>query len=66
MSQCENCLNDSNDWTFSSRIFVVNTVTSNRHSTTLHYLHTFFLRYRPIEHLQPGSILLEQTYAVDP
>jgi hypothetical protein len=25
-----------------------------------------FLRYRPIEHLQPGSILLEQTYAVDP
>ena len=24
------------------------------------------LRYRPIEHLQPGSILLEQTYAVDP
>ena len=25
-----------------------------------------FLKYRPIEHLQPGSILLEQTYAVDP
>ena len=25
-----------------------------------------FLRYRPLEHLQPGSILLEQTYAVDP
>ena len=25
-----------------------------------------FLRYKPIEHLQPGSILLEQTYAVDP
>ncbi len=25
-----------------------------------------FLRYRPIEHLQEGSILLEQTYAVDP
>jgi len=24
-----------------------------------------FLRYRPIEHLHPGSILLEQTYAVD-
>ena len=24
------------------------------------------LKYRPIEHLQPGSILLEQTYAVDP
>ena len=24
------------------------------------------LRYRPIEHLQPGSLLLEQTYAVDP
>ena len=24
-----------------------------------------FLRYKPIEHLQPGSILLEQTYAVD-
>ena len=24
------------------------------------------LRYRPIEHLQSGSILLEQTYAVDP
>ncbi len=24
------------------------------------------LRYRPIEHLQPGCILLEQTYAVDP
>ena len=25
-----------------------------------------FLKYRPIEHLQQGSILLEQTYAVDP
>ena len=25
-----------------------------------------FLRYKPIEHLRPGSILLEQTYAVDP
>ena len=25
-----------------------------------------FLKYRPLEHLQPGSILLEQTYAVDP
>ena len=25
-----------------------------------------FLRYRPLEHLRPGSILLEQTYAVDP
>lgn len=25
-----------------------------------------FLRYRPIEHFEPGSILLEQTYAVDP
>ena len=25
-----------------------------------------FLRYKPIEHLQRGSILLEQTYAVDP
>tara|TARA_B100001778_G_scaffold126952_1_gene104475 strand:+ start:1093 stop:1686 length:594 start_codon:yes stop_codon:yes gene_type:complete len=25
-----------------------------------------FLRYRPLEHLQPGSILLEQSYAVDP
>lgn len=24
------------------------------------------LRYKPIEHLEPGSILLEQTYAVDP
>ena len=23
-----------------------------------------FLRYRPLEHLQPGSILLEQSYAV--
>ncbi len=29
------------------------------------YAH-IFLRYRPIEHLQPGSILLEQTYALDP
>ena len=25
-----------------------------------------FLRYKPIEHLQPGSILLEQSYAVNP
>ena len=25
-----------------------------------------YLRYRPLEQLQPGSILLEQTYAVDP
>ncbi len=25
-----------------------------------------FLRYTPIEHLLPGTILLEQTYAVDP
>ena len=25
-----------------------------------------FLRYRPLDHLRPGSILLEQTYAVDP
>ena len=25
-----------------------------------------FLRYTPLLHLQPGSILLEQTYAVDP
>ena len=25
-----------------------------------------FLRYRPLDHLEPGSILLEQTYAVDP
>ena len=25
-----------------------------------------FLRYRPLEHLQPGSILLEQSYAIDP
>ncbi|BEV36071.1 chromophore lyase CpcT/CpeT [Synechococcus sp. M16CYN] len=25
-----------------------------------------FLRYRPLEHLQSGSILLEQTYAVSP
>jgi hypothetical protein len=25
-----------------------------------------FLRYRPIEHLKPGSILLEQSYAVNP
>ena len=25
-----------------------------------------YLRYRPIEHLQPGSVLLEQSYAVDP
>ena len=24
------------------------------------------LRYKPVEHLEPGSILLEQTYAVDP
>ena len=29
------------------------------------YAH-IFLRYRPIEHLQTGSILLEQTYALDP
>ena len=29
------------------------------------YAH-IFLRYRPLEHLQPGSILLEQSYAVDP
>ena len=29
------------------------------------YAH-IFLKYRPIEHLEPGSILLEQTYAVDP
>ena len=25
-----------------------------------------FLRYRPLGHLKPGSILVEQTYAVDP
>ena len=25
-----------------------------------------FLRYRPLAHLAPGSILVEQTYAVDP
>jgi len=25
-----------------------------------------FLRYKAIEHLQPGSILLEQSYAVNP
>ena len=29
------------------------------------YAH-IFLRYRPLEHMQPGSILLEQSYAVDP
>ena len=29
------------------------------------YAH-IFLRYRPLLHLSPGSILLEQTYAVDP
>ena len=25
-----------------------------------------FIRYRPIEHLQPGSILIDQSYAIDP
>ncbi|MGC6483636.1 MAG: chromophore lyase CpcT/CpeT [Synechococcus sp.] len=29
------------------------------------YAH-IFLRYRPLPHLNPGSLLLEQTYAVDP
>ena len=29
------------------------------------YAH-IFLRYRPVEHLEPGTVLLEQTYAIDP
>lgn len=29
------------------------------------YAH-ILLRYRPIEHLEPGTVLLEQTYAIDP